>query len=103
MPPPMTLETTMAAASRGPSRRSSEGGGSGITRAVPASWRDELTRDGGLGDGRPLRRPVLGEQAHLDVHELRVLEHLLPRFGAGIPELRLDGQRRCRVAAGKAP
>src|SRR5437868_2860945 len=39
MPPPMTLETTMAAASKGPSRRSSDGEGEGesggLTRAMP--------------------------------------------------------------------
>src|SRR4051794_24046160 len=90
MPPPMTLETTMAAASSGPSRRSSEALEEGVTRDACRSFADESARDSVLADLFPLDRPVLGENLNLGVDKLRVREHLLSRLRAGISELRLD-------------
>src|SRR6185295_4314809 len=85
MPPPMTLDTTIAAASRGPSRRSSECSSSGvvpITRTARTSFGEELPHDGHVGDWRPLGRAVLGEQADLGVDELGIFQHVGARFGA---------------------
>src|SRR5262245_15000392 len=70
LPPPMTLETTIAAASKGPRRRSSEGVGGDVTRSAPASSLDQLTRDGVFGDFRPLGGTVLREELDLGVDEL---------------------------------
>src|SRR5215212_6584259 len=75
MPPPMTLEITMAAASNGPSLR---------WRWTPRSngtlLREDLARQVELGDLHPLRRAVLGEDVHAHVLELRVLEHVGARL-----------------------
>ena len=70
MPPPITLDTTMAAASSGPSRRSREVGGVSLTREKPASSPDESTRDAELADAHELSRTVFGGQMHFGVHEL---------------------------------
>src|SRR5205823_13960408 len=94
IPVPMTLETTMAAASKGPSRRSRDGEGWALTRAVPASLRNELSGDRHLPHVRPLRRPVLRDELYERVDELGILQHVGARVGAGIAERRFHGQRR---------
>src|SRR4029450_10908269 len=83
MPPPMTLETTMAAPSRGPRRRSSDGEGRAFTRPLPASLRNQLPLDGHFADVRPLDGRVLGHELHQRIDELSVLEHVGPRVGPG--------------------
>src|SRR5947208_5308078 len=70
MPPPITLDTTMATASSGPRRRSSEGKGVRITGAALRSWGQELTRDGRVADFRPLGRAVFSEKIDFCVDEL---------------------------------
>ena len=87
MPTPMTFEMTIADASSGPSRRSSEvGGGSGVTRQ--SSLGDQNPRDRILPDALPLRRSVFREQLHLGVDEVAVAEHFLARLvGAGVAGL----------------
>src|SRR4029078_151522 len=98
MPPPMTLEMTMAAASMGPSRRSmadDEAGGaaargardtSGLLSQQLPRHRDALQLD-------PLRRALFGEDRHFDVLALAVLEHLRARLRriAGVAPLRSHG------------
>src|SRR5688572_15546369 len=65
MPPPMTLATTIAAASQGPSRRSSVAACVGeVTRGL---LRDDPALDREFADLRPLRGSRLGEDPGLDV------------------------------------
>src|SRR5215831_6054678 len=91
IPTPMTFEMTMMAASKGPSRRSSEGGENDwgtVTRGAPVSSHDQRSRDRVLAQAGPLRRAVLGEQLDLRVDECLVLQHLLARLGAGVSQMR---------------
>src|SRR5690349_12640395 len=107
MPPPMTLATMMAAASSGPSRRSSEDMEElpaashqlpvAASRTTTGSWKlsagssllcQEVARDGPLAELHPLVAPVLGEDLHGRVDELPVLQHLGARFGASVAEVR---------------
>ena len=46
-------------------------GGRGVTRAVPASLRDQLPFDGHFADVRPLRRAVLREELDQRIDEMR--------------------------------
>src|SRR5262245_58397675 len=73
IPLPITFETMMAAASSGPSRRSSDvagaGGGGAFTRAGPRSGGNQLPRDRVVADRDPLDGAVLGEQARFRVDE----------------------------------
>src|SRR5262245_26847096 len=96
MPPPITLETTMAAASRGPRRRSSDASHRTVTPDARGSLFDDGARDGIFADFLPLRVRVLRKQLNLRVDELGVGEHLLTRLGSRIPELRFHGLRRGR-------
>src|ERR1041384_2220083 len=77
MPPPMTLETMMAAASSGPSRRSRAG----------TLLSQQLTIDLVLAEFLPVRRRMLGEDVHLCVHEVAVLQHLQAGFRTGIAQV----------------
>src|SRR5688572_28521234 len=78
MPPPMTLETMMAAASSGPSRRSS-------VATLLASRGQQLAFDRVLAHLRPGARALFAEDLHLDVHEAAVREDRGPRLvGAGV-------------------
>src|SRR5258706_6555867 len=92
IPPPMTLETTIAAASRGPRRRSRVAAGGSVTPG-PTSLRQELTRNRKFADRRPLSVVVLREQLHSAVDEVAVLKHLLTGFGSCIAVLRACAQR----------
>src|SRR5881394_886333 len=85
IPPPMTFEMTMAAASSAPRRRSRRAGDGSATLL-----REELARQVELADLHPLRRAVLGEDVHAHVAELRVLEHVGARLRriAGVACLR---------------
>src|SRR6478735_7184276 len=96
MPPPMTLETTMAAASRGPRRRSSDAPDGEVTRGACESFFDNRTWNCVLADFLPLRIRVLRKQLNLRVDELGVGEHLLTRLGPGVAKLRLHRLTRCR-------
>src|SRR5690349_11576582 len=87
----MTLEITIAEASSGPKRRSSE---AWCGRFTSPSLGDQLSGDGKCADALPLHRPVLREQLDVRVHEIAVLQHLFAALGAGVAELRSDGQRR---------
>src|SRR5215212_6459554 len=101
MPPPMTFETTMADASKGPSRRSSDTAGadgnvvaglepSRATEVLRALLSEELPRDLDAVHRNPLRGALLREDLGIHVVELTVLQHFyasLRRIG-GIPELR---------------
>src|SRR5262245_16532644 len=90
MPPPMTLETTMAAASSGPRRRSSDATVGGVTRGACGSFGDQCARYGVFPNLLPLSRPVFREDLNFRVHKLFVLEHLLARLRTGIAKLRPD-------------
>src|ERR1019366_4243452 len=90
IPPPMTLDTTMAAASSGPRRRSRDGETFRVTRAVERSWGAELTRARIGPSDRPRGRAGLGGQLDGGVDKRRVLEHVDPRLGSRVPHLRLD-------------
>ena len=108
MPPPMTFEMTIAAASSGPRRRSSAGrtrgdlaaAEEGKTLPCDGLLREQLPGNIQLADLDPLRRAVLGEQVDANVAELAVLEHLGARLGrvAGVTVIRADRQRRGLVA-----
>src|SRR3974390_2388736 len=78
IPPPMTLEMTMAAASTGPSRRwrPSASGCADDTELLG----DELARQRELRDLGPLRRTVLREDVHAHVLEVRVLQDVGARL-----------------------
>src|SRR5437867_2984264 len=92
MPTPITFEITMADASSGPSRRSSETAGKGVTRP---SLRDERAGNGILPDAFPLRRSVLREELHIGVHEVAVAQHFLARLvAARVASRRPDAERR---------
>src|SRR4029079_18804605 len=94
MPTPMTLEMTMAAASSGPRRRSSDADWGPVTRAAPASFDDQHTRDGKVANAHPLRRAVFGGELDLRVDKVLVLQHLLARLvGARVPAVRLERHR----------
>src|SRR5690606_9588998 len=103
---PMKLASTMAAASHGPSGRSSVCGPAeeAATRSA-VSERQQRAIDGELADRRPLRRSTLGEHAHGHIAELAVLQHLGARREARVADLRTDddrvggGRRRNLVAA----
>src|SRR6476659_3941059 len=85
MPPPMTFEMTIAAASMGPSRRSSvdeDAGGvagraardtSGLLCQQLPRYRHTLQLD-------PLRRALFGEDLNFHVAELAVLQHFRARL-----------------------
>src|SRR5881398_2281418 len=83
MPPPITLDTMIAAASRGPSRRS---------RVL---LREEITRDRILAELRPIRSAVFGEELDVRVHEPAVLQHHVARLGPRIAEARSEHDGRC--------
>src|SRR2546427_2003882 len=103
MPTPMTLEMTIAAASSGPRRRSSDADWGRVTRAAPASFDDQHAHDGKVAKAHPLRRAVFAGELDLRVDKLGVLQHLLTRLvGAGVPELRCHRQRRRRGARRQA-
>src|SRR5215831_1129107 len=95
MPPPMTFEITIAAASNAPSLRLRY-----AADGTATLLREELARQVELGDLHPLRRAVLGEDVHPHVAELRVLEHVGARLRriAGVAGLRADGQQARLVA-----
>src|SRR5258706_8752448 len=81
MPPPITLDTMIAAASNGPSRRSS------------VLLREELTRDGIFAELGPIRTAVLGEELNVGVHELAVFHHHGAGLDARVAEGRFQGDR----------
>src|SRR3954447_20962337 len=96
MPPPMTFEMTTAAASSGPSRRTSPVAVDGLRTLL----RQELPRNVETGDLDPLRRAVLREDVHAHVLEELVLQHVgagLRRVG-GVAGFGLERQRRRSVA-----
>src|SRR3954470_23959600 len=70
MPPPMTLETMIAAASSGPSRRSS------VATLFRRRGGQELPLDRELAHLRPGARSVLAEDLDLHVHEAAISEDL---------------------------
>src|SRR5665213_1089554 len=92
IPTPMTLEMTMAAASKGPRRRSRDGEAApstGLSLVV-----DEAPRHRILADLRPLGRAVLGEELDGRVDEHLALHHFLAGLiGARVAQVRLDAQR----------
>src|SRR5262249_22687281 len=96
IPPPMTFEMTMAAASSAPSRRSS------TAADGRATLLRELARQGVLGEFHPLRRAVLGEDVYPHVLELRVLEDVGARLRgiAGVAGGGAHGQQ-VRLVAGE--
>ena len=106
MPPPITFETTMAAASMGPSRRSrndedfSEVAGTEALRDTWALLRQQLSRDRHALQIDPLRRALLAEDLHFHVLKVTVLEHLQAglRRVPGVAPLRADGHRLRLVA-----
>src|SRR4030095_5032065 len=98
IPPPMTLEMTMAAASTGPSRRSSAdeeaGGGEGRgARDTSGLLCQQLPADRHALQFDPLRRALFGEDLDFHVAELAVFQHLRARLRriAGISPLRPHG------------
>src|SRR4051812_19832777 len=96
IPPPMTLEMTTAAASSGPSRRTSPL----AAEASRTLLGQQLPRNVEPGDLHPLRRAVLREDVDPHVLEQTVLQDVgagLRRF-RGEAGLRLEGQRRGLVA-----
>src|SRR5690349_10133098 len=101
MPLPMTFDTTTAAASMVPSRRSRSGGatagddGVAGTRPVIArpSFREQLTGHAVLAQTRPLAGAVLDEQLDHGVLELRVLQHLQARGLARVAEIAGEVER----------
>src|SRR3954454_8212895 len=92
MPPPMTFEMTTAAASSGPSRRTSPVAVEGLRTLLG----QELPRNVEAGDLDPLRGAVLREDVHAHVLEVLVLQHV----GAGLRRIGgesgrgLEGERR---------
>src|SRR5512140_2337363 len=86
MPPPITFEMTIAAASSGPSRRSSATGASraNLLRRDQQPWQIELP------DFHPLRRAVLRVDVHAHVAELAVLHHVRARLRR-IPGVAVEG------------
>src|SRR5262245_53879413 len=111
MPPPMTFATMIAAASNGPSRRSSAapvGGaevevGSRATYGSVALLGQELPRDLHLLQLDPLRRALLGKNLGVEVAEEAVLQHVAAalRGVAGITLLGPDHERRGLGSVGK--
>src|SRR5256712_3616451 len=65
----------------------------GPCRGVALLPLDELTVDRILADRHPIGRRVLREDLHLRIDEVRVLQHLEPRFGPRVAERRGDKQR----------
>src|SRR5678815_2050847 len=102
MPPPMTLETTMAAASRGPRRRSRNATVRAVTRDACGSFGDQRARHGVFAHLLPLDVSVLREELDLGVDKLRIVQHLLARLRPGISELRFDGLALRRRAGRQA-
>src|SRR5580765_1990553 len=81
MPPPMTFEMTMAAASTGPSRRSSAEEDAGGIAGRGASGTNRLLCQQLPGDRHalqldPLRRALFGKNLDFHIAEMAVLEHL---------------------------
>src|SRR4051812_1995458 len=97
MPEPITLETTTAAASTVPSRRSSRPSGSGRTPAGGSaagrpvidrpSFREQLPVDAVFAQPGPLSRSLLHVQLDLRVLEQRVLQHLGAGGRTGVAEI----------------
>src|SRR5215207_9076651 len=82
MPPPMTLETMIAAASSGPRRRSSV--------ATLSRWccGEQLPLDRELAHLRPGARAVFAEHLYFDIDESTIREDLRPRLvGAGVAQI----------------
>src|SRR5688572_25714971 len=105
MPAPMTLETMMAAPSKGPRRRSSvwdPGAVVVVTRGFYPLLSQKLPLDRVLGHLHPRAGAVLAVDLHPRVHKLLVLEHLQPRLGAGVAARRAEDERVARGAGGKA-
>src|SRR5260221_930868 len=99
IPTPMTLETTIAAASSGPRRRSRKVRAGAITGLVG----DQRTGHWKLTEFHPLDRSVFREELDPRVHEMRIRQHLLPRLiRPGVAEVRFDRQRVGRRAASQA-
>src|SRR3954447_21857943 len=106
MPPPITFETTMAAASIGPSRRSrndedfAEAAGTEASRDTWALLRQQLSRDRHPLQLNPLRRALFAEDLHFHGLKVPVLEHVQGalRWAPGVAPLRADGHRLRLVA-----
>ena len=108
MPPPMTLATMMAAASKGPRRRSRTGGlvevvcTRGFNHEVRCHSVSSLAVNRKFADLDPRARAVASEQIHLDVNELLVLQHVRAGLGAGIAARTSHDERTARRPARKA-
>ena len=102
MPPPMTLETMIAAASSGPRRRSRAGGAAGhgprlyaAARAFMTAEREcnrlprqQLALNRILGELRQVCEPCFRKISTLASTNSLVLQHLQPRLVAGVAERR---------------
>src|SRR4051794_5461982 len=104
MPLPITLDTTTAAASMTPSRRSRSrwtpvGGSAGAWPVIDRpSFGEQLPGYAVLAQTGPLPRAVLHEQFDLGVLELRVLQHLRARRRARVAQVARQVERAQRLA-----
>ena len=116
MPPPMTLEITMAAASSGTEPTFELRTNAAeislqqmkAIRRLEVYWREQLARQVELADLHPLRRAVLGEDVHAHVLELASSSACRPATAAdrrcsrpwGAPSTAQSGCRRRGRSAG---
>src|SRR5574341_1692619 len=102
MPLPMTFDTMIAAASNVPSRRSRVGAPGTAPGWEATLFGEQLPRDRELAGLHPRGGAVLGEDLHLEIDELLVLQHGQARLRARVAGLRADDHRRGR-RAGREP
>src|SRR5262245_48354072 len=97
MPTPIMFDTTSAVALVVLSWRTRLDGGIEVEEEeAVSSTLDQFAFDGVFGDALPLLRPVLREDLHLGVNEVRVLQDDGARFGSLVAEIGFDDDRIAR-------